>query len=319
MPVDGELQPILDLLAAVEQPPPMELGPDAAREGFAMLCSAFGPGSTEVEVTGTTLAGGAGPVAARVYRPIDLGDAAAPALVFLHGGGFVIGSLDTHDALCRDLAAGSSGVVVSVDYRLAPEHPAPAAILDVDAALADAVARADELGVDATRLAIGGDSAGGNLAAIGAIRWRDRRRSDPSLPELRLQVLIYPVVDLVGDVQRFPSLGENAEGYLLTLETMRFFSHHYLTASGVDPTDPLVSPVRFGDLTDLPPALVLTAEYDPLRDEGEAYADALAAAGVEVDAERLDGAIHAFVQMGATAIGRRGVERITGALRAAWS
>lgn len=319
MPVDGELQPILDLLAAVEQPPPMELGPEASREGFAMLCSAFGAGSADVAVTDLPLAGGDGPVAARVYRPSAAGDAVAPALVFLHGGGFVIGSLDTHDALCRDLAAGSGGVVVSVDYRLAPEHPAPAAILDVDAALADVVARADELGVDATRLAIGGDSAGGNLATIGAVRWRDRRRSEPSLPALRLQVLIYPVVDLVGDVERFPSLSENAEGYLLTLETMQFFSHHYLTSSGVDPTDPQVSPIRSDDLADLAPALVLTAEYDPLRDEGEAYADALSAAGVEVDAERVDGAIHAFVQMGGTAIGRRGVERITAALRAAWS
>jgi acetyl esterase len=317
MPVDAELQPVLDLLAAAESPPPMVAGPDAARQGFALLCAAFGEGPADVEVDEIEVAGGAGPRPARRYRPRELPDGDAPGLLFLHGGGFVIGSLDTHDALCRELAVGAGVVVVSVDYRLAPEHPAPAAVQDVEAALADVVARAGELGVDASRLAVGGDSAGGNLAALAALHWADRCRRDAALPPLRLQVLLYPVTDLVGDAERFPSLRTNGEGYLLTAEMMRFFGHHYLEGTGIDPASPSVSPLRRGDLAGAPPALVITAEYDPLRDEGEAYAAALSAAGVPVEAERVEGAIHAFVQMTGTTIGRRAVDRVCGALREA--
>ncbi|UDY36489.1 alpha/beta hydrolase [Dermatobacter hominis] len=307
---------MLDLIAATGAPPPMEAGPEVAREGFALLCAAFGTGPEDVEVEDIEVAGADGPLPARRYRPVALpAEERAPALVFLHGGGFVIGSLDTHDALCRELAVGAEAVVVSVDYRLAPEHPAPAAVHDVDAALADVVARADGLGIDADRVAVGGDSAGGNLAALAALHWSERRRAEPDLPPLRLQVLIYPVTDLVGDHERFASLRTNGEGYLLTAETMDFFMHHYVRSSDVDPTDPSVNPMRVEDLSDVAPALVLTAEYDPLRDEGEAYAVALEAAGVPVESERFDGAIHAFVQMTSTQIGRRAVDRICLALR----
>ena len=316
MPVDAELQPVLDLLAAMESPPPMESGPEVAREGFAMLCAAFGPGPEGVDVDDLAVAGAEGEIPARRYRPHGIGDGPAPALVFLHGGGFVIGSLDTHDGLCRELAVGAGVVVVSVDYRLAPEFPAPAAVLDVDAALADVVDRADVLGIDPTRVAVGGDSAGGNLAALAALHWEDRRRTDPALPPLRLQVLIYPVADLVGDAARFASLRSNGEGYLLTADTMDFFMHHYVRSAGVDPADPSINPLR-AELAGAAPALVLTAEYDPLRDEGEAYAAALEAAGVEVRAVRYDGAIHAFVQMANTAIGRRAIEQICSSLRTA--
>ncbi len=174
MPVDAELQPVLDLLAAMEQPPPMEAGPDAAREGFALLCAAFGPGAQDVTATDITLAGADGPVPGRIYRPAGAAPSTtgAAGLVFLHGGGFVIGSLDTHDALCRDLAAGADITVVSVDYRLAPEHPAPAAAMDAASALDDVVRRAPSLGLDPSRLTVGGDSAGGNLAAVTAVAWR---------------------------------------------------------------------------------------------------------------------------------------------------
>ena len=303
-------------MAATVAPPPMEAGPVAARQGFALLCAAFGTGPEDVDVDDIEVAGAEGPLPARRYRPTAVAaDEAAPALVFLHGGGFVIGSLDTHDALCRELAVGAEAVVVSVDYRLAPEHPAPAAVLDVDAALADVVARAAELGLDPGRVAIGGDSAGGNLAALAALHWAERRREDASLPPLRLQVLIYPVADLTADADRFESLRSNGEGYLLTAETMDFFLHHYVRSGDVDPADPLVNPLRVADLSDVAPALVLTAEYDPLRDEGEAYAVALETAGVPVESERYDGAIHAFVQMTSTAIGRRAVDRICLSLR----
>lgn len=320
MPVDAELQPVLDLLAAMEQPPPMEAGPDAAREGFALLCAAFGPGAQDVTATDITLAGADGPIPGRIHRPAGAAPSAtgAAGLVFLHGGGFVIGSLDTHDALCRDLAAGADITVVSVDYRLAPEHPAPAAAADAASALDDVVRRAPELGLDPSRLAVGGDSAGGNLAAVTAVAWRDRQRDDPGLSPLCLQVLIYPAVELA-DEDRFPSMKENAEGYLLTAETMAFFRHHYLTGATVDAADPMVSPLRTADLAGVAPALVLTAEYDPLRDEGEAYAAALAAAGVDVELDRVEGAIHAFVQMGSTEIGRQAVKRICAALRTALS
>lgn len=319
MPVDAELQPILDLIAASDTVPPMEVGPAGLRELFSTMCSAFGSGPQDLDVSDGSLAGRDGPIPVRWYRPSSLGvGEPAPTLVFFHGGGFVIGSLDTHDTLCRTLADGAGIVVVSVDYRLAPEHPAPAGARDAVDALAAVIAGAAALGVDRDRVAVGGDSAGGNLAALAAIDHRRARAEDPSLPTLALQLLIYPVVDLRDDEDRFPSLRENGEGYFLTLDTMRFFEHHYLSEATVDASSPEISPLAVEDLSDLPPAFVLTAELDPLRDEGEAYAEALAAAGVPVTATRYDGAIHGFVQMGTiTTIGRRGVEECVAVLRRA--
>ena len=318
MPLDPDLQPIVDLVAAVGGPPPDEAGPASVREAFALLCAGFGPGPDAVEAADVTLPGRAGGIPARVYRPGGGGTGPAPCLVFFHGGGFVIGSLDTHDGLCRELAEGASAVVVSVDYRLAPEHPHPAAVDDAEDAVAAVGDAAVTLGVDPDRLAVGGDSAGGNLATVVARRWAARRAGAPSLPSLRFQLLLYPFCDLTDDASRFPTLRTNGEGFVLTADLLRFFARHYLTGSGADPTGAEVSPLHAPDLGGLPPALVVTAEYDPLRDEGEAYAARLADAGVPVTATRYDGAIHSFVQMaGLAAVGRRALGQCVDALRAA--
>ncbi len=320
MTLDAELRPIVDLVNAIGGPPPMEAGPAAVRESFALLCAGFGPGSADVDATDVALPGRSGGIPARVYRPTaaPLGGEPAPCLVFLHGGGMVIGSIETHDALCRDLAAGAGVVVVSVGYRLAPEHPYPAPVDDAEDAVAAVVDTADTLGVDASRLAVGGDSAGGNLATVVAARWEARRAEAPSLPPLRLQLLLYPVCDFVADPAAHPSRVENGEGFVLTAELMDFFTHHYLDGTGADRTSSDVSPLRATSLAGLPPALVVTAELDPLRDEGEAYAARLAADGVDVTAERYDGAIHSFLQMSSVAsIGGRGLDACTAALRGA--
>lgn len=222
----------------------------------------------------------------RIYWPETTGP--APLVVFFHGGGFVLCSLDTHDELARGLCQGAGAVVVSADYRLAPEAPYPAAPDDCYAALVWAVAHAAELGADGARVAVAGDSAGGNLAAVTALRARDLGG-----PALRHQCLIYPVTDCRFDT---PSYIENAEGYFLTTESMRWFWSHYLQDMGLA-TEPYASPLRAPSLSGLPPALVITAEYDPLRDDGERYAQALAAAGVPTTLRRYDGMIHGFVTM----------------------
>ena len=293
MPLDAEIQPVIDLVNAVGGPGPDEAGVQFLRDNFALMCAGFGPGPEAVDVTDIEVDGRGGAVPARVYRPDD--DARA-ALVFFHGGGYVIGSIETHDALCRELAAGAGIVVVSVEYRLAPEHPYPAPLDDGQDALAAIAERADELGLDPARLAVGGDSAGGNLATVVAGRWAERRDTDPELPSLRFQLLYYPVCEFSGPAGRFPSLVENGSGYLLTAEVMDFFGRTYLTGTQVDPASADVSPINAApsDLAELPPALIITAEYDPLRDEGEAYAARLAEAGVDVTVTRYDGAVHSL-------------------------
>jgi acetyl esterase len=227
--------------------------------------------------------GPAGRIPLRVYRPSEEPD--LPVLVYLHGGGWTICSIETHDPTCRELANGAGCVVVSVAYRLAPEHRFPAAPEDCYAAL-DWVARhGASLGGDPARLAVGGDSAGGNLGAVVALMARERGG-----PRLCHQLLVYPVTDHAFDTD---SYRENAEGPLLTREMMRGFWGHYL-AREEDGRHPFASPLRAADLSGLPPAHVITAEYDPLRDEGEAYARRLAAAGVPVVQRRYDGMIHGF-------------------------
>jgi acetyl esterase len=286
MAVTPEVQSLLDLLAAVEAPPTHEQEPPAVREAFAALL-AMVPKDEVASVEDRLVAGPGGPLPVRVYRSAGTEDGRG-LLVYFHGGGWTIGSVETHDAGCRALAEGAGVVVVSVDYRLAPEHPFPAAVDDALAAVRWAGEHAAELGADGSRLALAGDSAGGNLAAVVSQRLRG-----PGSP-IVLQVLLYPSVDLT---LSHPSLVENADGYYLTTDTMRWFRHHYL--GDHDPTDPLASPLRAGEeaLRGLPPALVVTAEYDPLRDEGEAYAEALRAAGNEVTVTRYDGMIHGFLEL----------------------
>ncbi len=228
-----------------------------------------------------------GKVAVRAYRPV-LGEA-LPALVFFHGGGWTIGDLDTHDVVCRQLAAGARCAVFSVDYRLAPEHPIPAAVDDCFFATEYVRKNANSLKVDPKRIAVGGDSAGGNLAAVVALMARDEAG-----PPLCGQLLIYPATD-----QRcaFPSHERNAEGYLLTRDAIRFFRAGYLP-NPAERTDWRASPLLAASHAGLPPAFVLTAGYDPLVDEGRAYAERLAAAGVEVAYKEYSDMVHGFILFG---------------------
>jgi acetyl esterase len=268
--------------AADAAPPIWEVTLEDARRGIdAETLEVFGPVDEVASVEDRELPGG---LRVRVYRPEA--DGPLPALVYFHGGGWVVGSLDSHDPLCRRLASRTPAVVVSVDYRLAPEHPFPAAVDDAWAATEWAAANALELGAD--RIAVGGDSAGGNLAAVVAQRARDRR-----LP-LALQVLIYPVIDADLDS---PGYRGHGEGLNLTRAKMAWYWERYL--AGADGFAPEASPLRAADVAGVAPALVQTAEYDPLIFEGEAYAAALEAAGVPVSLTRYDGQIHGFLRLGA--------------------
>jgi acetyl esterase len=264
---------IATLLERVNAAPPMSSGtPEEGREAFRtlnMLAARFVP---EVEV-GTVESRDDGPVPMRIYRPS--GDALG-TLMFIHGGGFVIGDLDSYDAQCRTLCSRVGVTVVSVDYRLAPEHPFPAGVEDAEAALDWVLAHEDGPFV------IGGDSAGGNLAAVTA------------RPDLAGQLLLYPVTNMVTE---WPSIEENGEGLFLTRDDMEWFNGHYLGGNEELRSDPRVSPA-LGDLAGLPTALIYTAEYDPLRDDGDAYAEALSAAGVKVIHRRFEGLVHGFFALG---------------------
>jgi acetyl esterase len=231
--------------------------------------------------------GPAGDIPLRLYASERGG--LRPALVYFHGGGFVFGNLDTHDAVCRALAKESGAVVVSVDYRLSPESKFPAAVDDSYAATVWVAANAERLGIDKNRIAVGGDSAGGNLATVIAMRCRNAGG-----PKLAAQVLLYPVTD--SSSHETGSHREFAEGYFLTTAGMEWFTSLYL-ASADQKHHPEVSPLLASDLSGLPPALVITAEFDPLRDEGEAYGKRLEQAGVPVTITRYPGMIHGFVSM----------------------
>jgi acetyl esterase len=268
---------IATLLERVNAAPPLSAGtPEEGREAFRTLNALAAQFAPEIEV-GSVEDVSTGPVPMRIYRPP--GDALA-TLLFLHGGGFVIGDLDSYDAQCRVLCSRAGVTVVSADYRLAPEHPFPAGAEDALAAL-EWVA-ANEPGP----FAIGGDSAGGNLSAVTAQAWDG---------DLALQLLIYPVTDMLTERA---SLEENGEGLFLTRDDMEWFNGHYLGGDENLRSDPRVSPALAEDLSGLPPALIYTAQYDPLRDDGDAYAEALSAAGVRVVHRRFDGLIHGFFALG---------------------
>jgi acetyl esterase len=282
VPLDPQVQILLDQMAAMGGPSLHEVTPEEARQMIRGLAMISGEGPPVADVTDRS----AGSVAVRVYRP--QGDD-LPILVWYHGGGWVIGDLETADASCRELAVRVGCVVVSVDYRLAPEHPFPAGVDDAWEALRWTADHARELGGDPARLAVGGDSAGGNIAAVVAHLARDRGG-----PPIAFQLLVYPVTDLrLGH----PSMEENAEGYVLTRDSMVWFRGHYVGANEADVMNPLASPLLAEDHAGLPPALIVTAEYDPLRDEGEAYGRKLEEAGVPVTVHRFDGQIHGFVGM----------------------
>lgn len=223
----------------------------------------------------------------RLYRPAAAGPGPLPVVVYLHGGGWVLGSPRGYDALCGFVADAVDAVVVSVDYRLAPEHPAPRGVHDAVDAVRWVGEHAAEVGGDATRIAVGGDSAGGNLAAVVCLVVRDEGG-----PRICHQALIYPGTDAT---RSHPSIAEHADAPILTRTDIDGFLGHYLEGTGLELTDPIVSPFWADDLTDLPPALVQTADLDPLRDEGRAYAARLADAGVEVRATNYVGAPHGFM------------------------
>jgi acetyl esterase/lipase len=286
MAVTPEVQGVLDLVAAAGEVPVDELTPELMRASYTAM-NAITVREEVVSVVDRTIPGPAGDIPVRIYVPTTQ-PGPRPGLVFFHGGGWVIGDLDTHDASVRALANASGVTVVSVDYRLAPEDPFPAAVDDALAALRWVADHGAEIDVDPARLAVGGDSAGGNLSAVAA------QQACATGLDLRFQLLVYPATD---GTFGHPSIDENGEGYFLTKATMEWFWGHYM--GGRHSTDPLVSPLHATDaaLAGLAPALVITAEYDPLRDEGEAYAARLAAAGVDVTATRYDRMIHGFFQM----------------------
>jgi len=268
-----------------------------------------GPPPRVADVSDRTIPGPGGDIPIRVYMPDS--ERPMPGLVFLHGGGWVVGSLQTHDGLCRALANGGGCTVVSVDYRLSPEHKFPAAIDDAVAATRWVFENVSQLGIDRERIAVGGDSAGGNLAAAVALMLRDAAG-----PRLAFQLLIYPVTDRNFET---PSYIANADGFRLTRSAMQWYWNHYLR-SAADADDQRASPLRAASLEGLPPAFVATAEYDPLLDEGRAYADRLRAAGVPVEYREYPGLVHGFAgQGGVVDRARDALDELAAALRTALS
>jgi len=282
MSVHPQVQALLERVARSPLPPYHTVSPFVARRIYRDTRAALAPKAPALpEVRLLAFHN----FAMRVYRPVA--GEVMPALVYFHGGGWTIGDVDTHDALCRQLALGARCVVFSVDYRLAPEHPFPAAVADCFAATRYVAEHAGELEVRA--IAVGGDSAGGNLAAVVSLLARDA-----GAPAIAFQLLVYPATD-----QRCatPSHERNAEGYLLTRDAIQYFRRHYLPHER-DWSDWQASPLLAKSHADLPPALVLTAGYDPLIDEGRAYADKLRAAGVAVDYREYADMVHGFVLFG---------------------
>jgi acetyl esterase len=294
VPLDPPVAAVLEMLANSGTPMSMVDGtPEQARDAFRSMTYGIRDAQTLAPVRSVedgVISGPAGDIPIRTYRPEA--DGPLPTVVFFHGGGFVIGDLDTHDDHTRLICHDVEAVVVSVDYRLAPEHPFPAGFEDCLAAthwVADHIA---EFGGNADRIAVAGDSAGGNLAAAVSLVI-----AKEGGPKLAAQPLIYPGVDFRDDDSLHASRIENGEGLFLTADDMRWFRNHYLhDEAHID--DPRASVLLAPDLTGLPPAIVGTGEYDPLRDEGEAYAKALEDAGVKVVLHRYDGLIHGFFGMG---------------------
>lgn len=289
MSLDPHLAGVLQMIAASGAKPIQDGTLEEARAAYqALTLGTLTPEQVVPvgSVHDTTVAGAAGTLRVRIYRPEGIGP--FPTVAFFHGGGYVSGDLETHDNMCRDICDGAQAVVVAVDYRLAPEHPFPAGIEDAVAATRWVVAHAQELG-GSDSVGVAGDSAGGNFSAVVAQQLREAGIS------LAAQLLIYPSVDHVA--ASYPSLEQNAKGYLLEAESLAWFYKHY--AGGFSDTlDPRLAPLQAKSLANLPPALVVTAEFDPLRDAGAAYVEALQAAGVRAEHIPGPGMIHGFFDMG---------------------
>ncbi|WP_395699925.1 alpha/beta hydrolase [Aquabacterium sp.] len=289
--LDPQAKALLDLIAARGLPPTHELTPEEARRVYRERRFFTQPDPPPMaECRDLAAPGPHGPIPLRLYRAAAA-TTPSPVLVYYHGGGWTIGDLDTHDVLCRQLAQRSGCAVVAVDYRLGPEHRFPAAVDDAEAATRWVQAHAADLGVDAGRLALGGDSAGGNLAAVVSLLLRD---GPADAPAPKLQLLIYPGTDMRAVA---PSHTRNGQGYLLTQDTIAYFRAQYI-ADPAQYADWRASPLLHPRLDGLPPALVLTAGYDPLRDEGLEYADALSNAGVPTQYICFERQIHGFITMG---------------------
>jgi acetyl esterase len=308
MAVDPQARTILDQMAEMDNPPLNELSVSEARQGHAAVAAMEGPPEPVAGVEDRNLPGPGGDLPVRIYMPFGKGP--FPVLMYFHGGGWVIGDIESSDGLSRSLTNAAGCILVSVGYRLAPENPFPAAVDDAYHATLWAAANASSFGGDPSRIAVCGDSAGGNLAAVVALIARDQMK-----PAICFQLLIYPVTDAACDT---PSYSENAEGYFLTRDAMHWFWNHYVH-DDADRSHPHASPLRAGSLAGLPAALVITAEFDPLRDEGERYAERMRAGGTPVQLTRYDGMIHGFFAMsGIIDQGRTAIQQSAEALRTAF-
>ncbi|SFS68633.1 alpha/beta hydrolase [Halostagnicola kamekurae] len=292
-----DVRAFLEVYESLDTPDFSEITPEMAREQFTTMLGGGDPAVELPAVEDRSIDAPDGEVPIRLYEPSQDPDPDRPLILYFHGGGWVIGSVDTHDGSCRKLADESGYPVASVDYRLAPEHPFPAGLRDCYAALEwaeaatcdrDTAEAGGGIAADSDRIALAGDSAGGNLAAATALLARDRDG-----PDIAAQLLIYPVT---GDATETESYEENGEGYFLTAEEMAWFEDHYL-ADDVQRGNVYATPRRAADLSGLPPATILTAGFDPLRDDGAAYADRLEAAGVPVTYHNYDDMIHGFFGM----------------------
>ncbi len=298
MPLDPVYQEMLKQMAAAGGPAMTDVSPPEAREMYRGLqAAAYVADIKHIEDRD------ANGIKIRIYRDTM---EKTPCIVYFHGGGWVIGDLDTHDTICTQLAAETGYAVISVDYRLAPENPFPAPIDDCYDGLCWIAANAVELNIDPEKIAVAGDSAGGNLAAAACIKARDQGQ-----PAIAFQALFYPVTDVNFDTG---SYHENAEGYFLTREGMQWFWDHYIGQGEANRKNPLAAPLQASDFSGLPAAQIMTAEFDPLRDEGESYARALSDAGVAVEVKRYDGMIHGF--FGATDVTQGARDAMADAVRA---
>lgn len=311
MPLDPQAKAFLDVIGVSKLVPIETLTAGEARRQFAKYAEARRMAAVEPvdAVRDIAIDGPRGPIPIRVYEPRHF--TPAPALIYFHGGGWVLGGLDSHDHVCRALANKVPSSVLSVDYRLAPEHKFPAAVDDSFAATTWIADHAAELGIDPARIAVGGDSAGGNLATVVA-----RLAQEHGGPRLAFQLLVYPGTDMR---MQAPSIDENAGDPVLSKAAVRWFVDHYLNGEA-DLTNPLASPLLAAGLSGLPPAFIITAECDPLRDEGEAYADLLKNEGVAVEVQRYPGMPHGFFSMAAGIdTARRAVADATARLQSAFA
>ncbi|MDT9182509.1 alpha/beta hydrolase [Limnospira sp. PMC 289.06] len=284
--VNPETQSFLNHVSASNHPPISAMEPAELRNLNQMFVKASHPPEAIAKVENRTIAGLGGELPIRIYTP--KGNQPFPVLVYFHSGGYVIGNLDMVDSICRSLANGAECVVVSVDYRLAPEHPFPAAIEDGLTATEWVFNQAKTYNWDSDRIAVGGESAGGNLAAVVALKRRDKK-----LAPLVYQLLIYPITQVEIDSESRRLFAEN---YFLRTDDIRHLCSFYIT-NPADKNNPYASPLLAEDLSNLPPALIITAELDPLRDEGQAYGDRLQKAGVPVKISCYSGTIHAFINL----------------------